>query len=97
VAHPSRTALAIELQSLVRLAEQVIRQTELRVFQDQQVPSSEKIVSLFEPHTDIIVKDRRDTYYGHKVCLTGGKANLILDCLIVEGNPADTTLTETMC
>ena len=96
VAHPSRTALAIELQCLVRLTEQVIRQTELRVFQDQQVPSSEKIVSLFEPHTDIIVKDRRDTYYGHKVCLTGGKSNLILDCLIVEGNPADTTLTETM-
>ena len=96
VGHSSRTALAIELQCLVRLTEQVIRQTERRVFQGQQVPSSEKIVSLFEPHTDIIVKDRRDTYYGHKVCLTGGKSNLILDCLIVEGNPADTTLTETM-
>ena len=63
---------------------------------DQSVPAADKIVSLFEPHTDVIVKDRRDTFYGHKVCLTGGPSNLILDCLIVEGNPADTTLTETM-
>lgn len=55
--------------------------------------SSEKVVSIFEPHTDIIVKDRRDTLYGHKVCLAGGKSNLILDCVIVDGNPADTTLS----
>lgn len=57
---------------------------------------SEKIVSIFEEHTDIIRKDRRDTYYGHKVCLTGGATNLILDCLILEGNPADSTLTDTI-
>ena len=27
--------------------------------------------SIFEEHTDVIVKDRRDTHYGHKICLTG--------------------------
>ena len=48
------------------------------------------------PHTDIIIKDRRNTYYGHKICLTGGASNLILDCVIVEGNPADTSLVTTM-
>lgn len=51
---------------------------------------------MFEPHTDIIVKDRRDTYYGHKVCLTVGRSNLVTDCLITSGNPADTTLVKTM-
>jgi len=50
------------------------------------------VVSIFEPHTDIMVKDRRDPVFGHKICLTGGASNLILDCLIVEGNPADTDL-----
>jgi IS5 family transposase len=50
------------------------------------------VVSIFEPHTDIIVKDNRDTHYGHKICLTGGPSNLILDCLVLEGNPADTDL-----
>jgi transposase, IS5 family len=34
-------------------------------------------------------QDRRDVQYGHKVFLTGGASNLILDCLIERGNPAD--------
>jgi hypothetical protein len=60
------------------------------------VPASEKIVSIFEPHTDIIVQDRRDTYYGHKVCLCVEASNFITDCVIAEGNPADTQLTLAM-
>lgn len=52
-------------------------------------PASEKIVSFFEDHSDIIVKGRRDTQYGHKVFLTGGPTCLILDCMIERGNPAD--------
>jgi hypothetical protein len=27
------------------------------------VPSADKIVSIFEPHTDIIITDRRETLY----------------------------------
>jgi len=78
------------------LARQVVCQARRRIFDDESVPALEKIVSIFEPHTDIIRKDRRDTYYGHKICLTGGASNLILDCVILKGNPADSTLTEIM-
>jgi IS5 family transposase len=85
-----------QLKHYCGLAKKVEDQTYRRVVLGQQVPASEKIVSIFEPHTDIIKKDRRDTFYGHKICLTGGASNLILDCLIVEGNPADSTLTDTM-
>ena len=92
----SAMCLTLDLKEYAGLSVNVIDQTERRVLHDQSVPAADKIVSLFEPHTDVIVKDRRDTFYGHKVCLTGGPSNLILDCLIVEGNPADTTLTETM-
>jgi IS5 family transposase len=73
----------------VGLLEKVIDQTERRVFKGKQVPASEKVVSFFEDHTDIIVKKRRETEFGHKVFLTGGKSTMILDCLIVRGNPAD--------
>ena len=89
-------AIAAELRHFGDLAEQVIRQTERRVIAGEKLPPAEKIVSIFEPHTDIIVKDNRDTFFGHKICLTGGGTNLILDCLIVEGNPADSTLPQTM-
>jgi transposase, IS5 family len=47
------------------LIERIVGQTERRVFQGETVAASEKIVSLFEPHTDIIVKGGRDVEYGH--------------------------------
>jgi IS5 family transposase len=66
------------------------------VLHGESVPASEKLVSIFEPHTDIIIKDRRDILYGHKVCLSIGASNFITDCLIVDGNPADKSLTGQM-
>ena len=85
-----------ELAHYLPLVRQIICQTTRRVIHGESVPAPEKLVSLFEPHTDIIIKDRRDTYFGHKICLTGGASNLILDCTVLEGNPADSTLTDTM-
>jgi IS5 family transposase len=93
---PQLLLTAQQLRHYCDLAERVIWQTHRRVIDAQPVPAAEKIVSIFEPHTDIIVKDRRDTFYGHKLCLTGGASNLILDCLFTEGNPADSTLPLTM-
>jgi IS5 family transposase len=86
-------ALRLDLNWYSQLAARVIDQTQRRVMLGEDVPASDKVVSLFETHTDIIVKDRRDTFFGHKVCLTGGASNLIVDCLIVDGNPADSNLT----
>jgi IS5 family transposase len=88
--------IAGELKEIIRLTHKVIDQTTRRVINGESVPACEKIVSIFEPHTDIIVKDRRDTFYGHKICLSGGASNLITDCLILDGNPADTDLTDQM-
>jgi len=84
------------LSHYLDLVKRVMDQTERRVFKDQTVPAEEKVVSLFESHTDVIVKKRRETLFGHKVCLTGGASGLILDCLIVRGNPADTSLSTSM-
>jgi IS5 family transposase len=84
--------LARELEHYVPLALQVVSQTQRRVLKDESVPAGEKLVSIFEPHTDIIRKDRRDTYYGHKVTLTGGASGLVLDWVVEDGNPADSTL-----
>ncbi len=58
----------------------------------ESVPNEEKIFSIFEDHTDIIVKGSREVEFGHKVNLAGGRSNLILDCRILDGNPADSTL-----
>lgn len=89
-------AIATELRHYTKLAEQVMDQTRRRVLEGESVPAADKIVSIFEPHTDIIVKDRRDTYYGHKLALSTGASGLVLDCVIEEGNPADSKLAKKM-
>jgi len=71
------------------LIERVIDQTKRRVFEGEKVPAGEKIFSLFEEHTDIIVKGSRDIQYGHKLNLSTGRSGLILDVVIEEGNPTD--------
>lgn len=81
-----------KLAHFIPLVKRVIDQTERRVLREESVPAGEKLVSLFEPHTDIIVKDRRDTYYGHKVTLSTGRSGLVLDLVIEKGNPSDSTL-----
>ena len=88
--------MAEDLNTYIKLAYQVIDHTERRVIHGEFVPACEKIVSIFEPHTNSIVKDKRETFYGHKVRLPEGTSNLILDCAIEDGNPADSTLTDKM-
>jgi IS5 family transposase len=78
------------------LTQRVMDQTRRRVLEGESVPAAEKIVSIFEDHTDIINKDRRKTLFGHKICLTSGASSLILDCKVLEGNPADSTLAQVM-
>jgi len=89
-------ALINDIKHYGDLARQVYDQTFRRVIQGETVPANQKVFSIFEEHTDIIIKDSRDNHYGHKICLTGGASNLILDCVILEGNPADTNLVEDM-
>lgn len=97
-AHPDLMArrLAAEIRHFVGLSECVIDQTERRVLHGESVPAQDKIVSIFEDHTDVIVKDRRDTHFGHKLTLTGGRSGLILDWVVEDGNPADSTLAVRM-
>jgi IS5 family transposase len=71
------------------LIERIIAQTERRVLASEPVPAGDKLVSLFEPHADIIVKGSRDVHYGHKLNLTTGRSGLILDLVVEAGNPAD--------
>lgn len=82
--------LVAKIKNAHALLLRVIDQTERRVFKKESVPSGEKVTSFFESHTDIIVKKNRVTNFGHKVVFTSGGSNLIIDCLMQRGNPADT-------
>lgn len=90
---PAAQRLLERIEHHLVLTERVIDQTRRRVFEGESVPAQQKVVSIFEEHSDVIRKDFRDTYYGHKICINVGKTSMVLDCQILEGNPADSTLS----
>ena len=91
---PSQQGLLQKLRHYLNLHQRVIRQTQRRVLEGESVPATEKVVSLFEDHTDIIRKGSRQTVFGHKIYLTCGPTSLMLDCVVPRGNPCDATWTQ---
>ena len=80
-----------ELDHYLTLSAVAIDQCERRVLKGEKVPASEKIVSIFEEHTDIIKrgKSQSPTEFGHKVLVTTGKSGLITQYKTFRGNPSD--------
>src|SRR3990172_6321417 len=87
-------SIVAELKGLLPRMEKVYDISYRHELLGESVPNSEKIFSIYEEHTDIIVKGSREVAFGHKVNLATGRSNLILDCEITDGNPKDSTLYE---
>jgi IS5 family transposase len=87
-------ALLEQLDHFLTLAAVAIDQCERRILKGETVPSSEKIVSLFEEHTDIIRRGKSSspTEFGHKVNFVTGKSGLITQYQVLRGNPGDNEL-----
>jgi transposase, IS5 family len=83
--------LAETLQTFIPRAQQVVAQAVRRVLHQEKVPASEKIVSIFEPHTDIIRRNKahKPTEYGHKVWLDEVDGGIVTRWKVLEGNPND--------
>jgi IS5 family transposase len=87
-------SIVAELEVLLPKMEKVYDISYRHELLGESVPNREKIFSIYEEHTDIIVKGAREVEFGHKVNLTTGRSNLILDCEILDGNPKDSLLYE---
>ena len=84
--------IIMALEKLLPLMKQVYSMTERRAIKKETVPNDAKIFSIYELHTDIIVKGSREVKFGHKINLKTGKSNLVLSCEVLKGNPSDKTL-----
>jgi len=83
--------LAKQIEHFVPLVEQVIRQATRRVLQGESVPAQDKLVSLFEPHTDIIRRGKpgRTAEFGHKVWIDEVDGGIVSDYRVLDGNAPD--------
>jgi IS5 family transposase len=87
-------AVLNELRGLLPKMEKVYDITRRHELLGERVPNKDKIFSIYEDHTDIIIRGKREAEFGHKVNLTTGRSSIVLDIEIVDGNPGDTQLYE---
>jgi transposase, IS5 family len=86
-------AFKAELERMIPLVRQVMRQTKARVFHND-VHVSDKIVSLFETATQIIRKGKaaKPTEFGRLIKIQEAENQIITDYEVCEQRPADNTL-----
>src|SRR5580700_9763419 len=80
-----------EIEHFCDLGARVIDQSRRRVLNGEQVPTAEKLYSIFEPHTDLIKRGKVQTpiEFGHKVFLAESARGLITQYEVLDRNPVD--------
>ena len=84
-------AIRNQIDHYCGLGDRVIDQARRRVLDGEQVPNEEKIFSIFETHTDLIMRGKtlKPVEFGHKVYLAESARGLITQYRVLDGNPSD--------
>ena len=80
-----------QIADFCQLGDRVVDQARRRVLLNEQVPTAEKIYSIFEPHTSLIKRGKagKPIEFGHKVYLAETRSGLITQYSVLDGNPSD--------
>jgi len=91
---PKLLAIGAALAEQLCVMHQAATVARRRVFDGEQVPNSEKVFSIFEPHTELIKRGRRGrpVEFGHKVLLTQSREKFITDYVVLEKSCNDSEL-----
>jgi IS5 family transposase len=87
-------AVAAELKHYLPIEHRIISQAERRVIMGEQVPSTEKVYSLFEEHTELIKRGKagKPIEFGHKVLLAETGEKFIIHYETMPKQKSDTEL-----
>jgi len=85
-----------EMETYDNRVERVIDQATRRVLQGESVPNVEKIFSIFEPHTELLIrgKARKNIEFGHMVLIHEVEETFISDYDVFERKPTDASLVD---
>jgi IS5 family transposase len=81
-----------ELDQYLPLVERVIQQTQQRVLHGVPAAASDKVLSLFEPHTALICRGKakpKETEFGRKIWFGEVDGGLISEYRLLQGNPRE--------
>jgi IS5 family transposase len=88
---PEVAGLLAQLHEFQPLCENVYDQAHRRIVKGESVPADEKLLSIFETHTDIICRGKKGSKaeFGHKIAVGTGRSGLVTFYEVLDGNPGD--------
>ncbi len=89
-------AIVSEIEHYKALGDKVVDQAQRRVLEGEKVPANEKIYSIFEPHTELLIRGKagKQIEFGHMIHLQQVDGKFITDYEIFDKRPADHTLVD---
>jgi IS5 family transposase len=92
----SLAAVALELRAYLPAMKTIVATARRAQIDGEKVPASDRVFSLFEPHTELIKRGRRQrpVEFGHKILLCESAEKFITDYEVYEKQEADCDLTE---
>jgi len=92
-AHEVAVAIGIELSSFIPAMTKVVDVARRRQ-EGEKVPNEDKVFSIFEPHTELIQRGKRDKpiEFGHKIVLSETAEKFITEYEVFLKSPSDTKL-----
>ena len=96
--HVALAAVALELKAYLSAMKTIVAVAHRAQVDGETVPASERMFSLFEQHTELIKRGRRQkpVEFGHKVLLCESAEKFITDYEVYEKQEADCALTESV-
>ena len=90
--------ITTEMETYEGRAAQVLDQATRRVLQGESVPNAEKLFSIFEPHTELLIrgKARKNIEFGHMVLINQVEEKFISDFEVFERRPSDASLVDSI-
>ena len=91
-------AIALELKAYLPSMKKIVTTARRTQIEGETVPASDRVFSLFEQHTELIKRGRREkpVEFGHKVLLCQTVEKFITDYEVYEKQLADCDLTESV-
>ncbi len=92
------TGLLNELAGYDGLTEQVIDQASRRILAGEQVPNAEKLFSVFEPHTELLLRGKvaKPIEFGHMILVQQVAEKFITGYEVFEHRPHDASLVDSI-
>jgi IS5 family transposase len=90
------TGILREMDGYDPLTEKVIDQASRRILEGERVPNAEKLFSIFEPHTELLIRGKvaKPIEFGHMILLQQVEEKFITGYDVFEHRPTDASLVD---